>query len=523
MGSQVSDETTPLLRPDGRGAHDLAVFPEALRGKRIMLCTESFGPVNGVSRTTLMLVNHLRSHGADVAVVAPQNHTRHNTFTPKTLAGDGSVNGSAPRNLEVRLSGYPLPVNPELTVVYPVRLSTLYARTFGAPPDLIYLASPASLGFQVMLQHRQQPGNRPPLPPILCNFQTDLAGYCAILFPEPLASVAVATFDAVQGYLFRGSGVRGVLYPSRAVQRYLAARGVDDGKMLMVQRGVDTEMFAPSKRREGLRKEIVMSSGGTGDEIILVCVARIAGEKGFAFLAQVAEELDERGLKFKLYIVGGNRNAAVEAEVKELFAGLVARGRVIFAGFRVGEELAAAYASADLFLHCSITETFGLVVLESMASGVPVVARDEGGPSDIVRDGHTGYLVPPNDLNGFVDKVMLLATDDALRGRFSTNARLQAEDATWEKINNKVAWRIADAIDEAAANSPRQDTDESKSLLGKAKTALVRPVRPVFQSIILEVKTLLCLAIITIIWAFVAVYLAFIKLTHFIRNRGGSQ
>ncbi|KAH8912999.1 family 4 glycosyltransferase [Coniochaeta sp. PMI_546] len=450
--------------------HDLSVFPHSLRGKRILLCTESFGQVNGVSRTTTMLVNHLRSNGAVVAVVAPDSHSKHDTITPLRAPKSLSTASSGP---DIRIRGYPLPFNPELSIVYPVWLSTLYRRTFGGPPDLIYLASPASLGFQVMLQMRQLPEKDQV--PVICNFQTDLSAYVEILFPSPLSHGAVWIFDTVQSILFRHSSVKTVFYPSSFVSRYLERIGVQPQKLELVQRGVDTDLFHPQRRSETLRTEIAPDG-----EIVLICVARLAGEKGFDFLASVAKELEARFLQLRLYIVGGNRNAAVEAEVKSQFGELAEKGKVIFAGFRVGEALATAYASADLFLHCSVTETFGLVVLESMASGVPVVARDEGGPSDTVQDGETGFLVPPADIKGFVDAVMRLVEDERLRKLFSDNARQYAEGTTWEKINNKVAWRMIDTIDEAGRRQfasqvrslSRQDDNEEGMTLSERITRL---------------------------------------------------
>ncbi|KAF4975919.1 hypothetical protein FZEAL_7336 [Fusarium zealandicum] len=419
--------------------HDLSKFPGALRGKRILLCTESFGPVNGVSRTTLMLVDHLRDHGAQVAVVAPHNHCEHNTFTPPP----SPCLPPADKQPEVRVTGYPLPFNPELSIVYPVHNSTLYSKTFGddSPPDLIYLASPASLGFQVMLQLRQQP--KETQIPVICNFQTDLAGYCSILFPAPLSYVAVFAFAAVQSYLFRHPSVKTIFYPSSFVKRYLVKQKVQEYKLEVLTRGVNTELFNPTRKSEELRRQLAPNG-----EIIFVTVSRIAGEKGFDFLAKVGKELDARGLDFKLYIVGGNRNSDVEKEIQEMFDPLRERGKVIFAGFKGGDDLATAYASGDVFLHCSVTETFGLVVLESMASGVPVIARDEGGPSDIVQHGNNGFLIPPDELDGFVAKAMTLGQDHALRTQMGQSARSYACEATWEKINNKVAWRMCDIIAE---------------------------------------------------------------------------
>jgi glycosyltransferase involved in cell wall biosynthesis len=343
--------------------------------------------------------------------------------------------------IEVRLQGYPLPYNPELSVVYPVRLSALYARTFGSRPDLIYLASPASLGFQILLQLRQQ--QRASRPPVLLNFQTDLSGYCEILFPSPLDAWAVWVFGSVQGYLFRHASVRTVFYPSMFVRKYLEKTGVQSKKMVNLRRGVNCDMFNPSKRSEEMRKRLAPNG-----EIILVTVARLAPEKGFEFMSDVAKELDKRGFAFKLLVVGGNRNPQVEEDVQRLFGKLNDEGKVSFTGMLRGDDLARAYACGDIFLHCSITETFGLVVLESMASGVPVVARNEGGPSEIVADAKSGYLVAPEDLEGFVEKVIKLGNDSRLREIMSIESRSMAEEATWEKINNRVAWKLAESLNE---------------------------------------------------------------------------
>ncbi|KAL2761012.1 glycosyltransferase family 4 protein [Sodiomyces alcalophilus JCM 7366] len=510
-------------QPPGRSPryppHDYAAFPKDLRGKRILLCTESFGPVNGVSRTTLMLVDHLRANGALVAVVAPLNHTKHDTFAPS------APEGTRPEDtlVEVRLQGYPLPFNPELSVVYPVRVSTLFTRTFGPdnPPDLIYLASPASLGFQVMLQVRQQPRDK--RVPVMCNFQTDLAGYCSILFPHPFNTIAVFAFAMVQSYLFRHDSVKTLFYPSRFVRRYLEGQGVQSDKMELLRRGVNTDLFCPGRRSEKLRREIAPDG-----EMILICVSRIAGEKGFDFLAEAAKELDARGVRFKLYIVGGNRNQDVEREVHAMFDPLLDEGKVIFAGFKTGEDLATAYASGDIFLHCSVTETFGLVVLESMASGVPVVARDEGGPSDIIDDGRCGHLVPPEDLGGFVDRVAALAKDPARRAAMAREARSMACEATWEKINNQVAWRMADTIEErrrelAQVGKARQHAPlfESASQLAPLYGWVMMndAAREVITSRIVDAKLAGGLGIVVTFWLFTGLYLAFTEVVLWTKGR----
>lgn len=407
-------ESSPLLSSI-QGADE---FPSILRGKKILLATESWGPVNGVSRTTRSLVEYLREHGADLILVAPH------------FKGDVAKQTSS---WEHRLPGCALPYNPDLTVVYPFHLGEVYRQTF--QPDLIYLASPASLGFQMLLQIRQL---RAP-PPVVLNFQTDLSAYSEIMLPTPLDQFGVWLLATVQGFLFRSRAVHTIFYPCSAIRHYLERAGAPPDRLVQLGRGVDTVMFTPTQRDETYRREIAPNG-----EIILICVCRIAPEKGFEFLAQVATRLAADKVPFKLLIVGGNRNPVVENKVKRLFDGV--RNHIVFTGFLTGVALARAYASADLFLHCSITETFGLVVLEAMASGLPVIARDQGGPSDIIHHGKTGYLVPPQDLDQFTTLVREVSKDSVRRGDLAAAALQYADDTTWEKINRRAAWQMAEAL-----------------------------------------------------------------------------
>ncbi|KAJ5666595.1 hypothetical protein N7462_011004 [Penicillium macrosclerotiorum] len=409
-------ESAPLLSSvDGLNGD----FPAILQGKKILLATESWGPVNGVSRTTRSLVEYLRSHGVELILVAP--HFK------------GEYGSKQTSEWERRLPGCALPYNPDLTIVYPFHLGEVYKQTFH--PDIVYLASPASLGFQMLLQIRQL---RSP-PPVLLNFQTDLSAYAEIMLPAPLNQFGVWLLASVQGFLFRTAAVRTIFYPCSAIRGYLEQAGAPVDRLIQLGRGVDTVLFTPTHRDEAYRREIAPAG-----EIILICVCRIAPEKGFEFLAQVATRLAADKVPFKLLIVGGNRNPVVENRVKRLFDGL--RNHVIFTGFLTGVSLARAYASADLFLHCSITETFGLVVLEAMASGLPVIARDQGGPSDIIRHGQTGYLVPPQDLDRFTNLTRDVSHDSIRRSILAAAARQYADDTTWEKINRRAAWHMADAL-----------------------------------------------------------------------------
>ncbi|KAK5166325.1 uncharacterized protein LTR77_008586 [Saxophila tyrrhenica] len=501
--------TMTIERPPKTQTSPSSDFPASLVGKKVLLATESLGPVNGVSRTTQSLVDYLRNNGVLVATCAPYYkgqpinsnevwrdrspivnkdwvreiekkssslgsralggawlwhherdeqyqlpHTRATSQAPSQSArtpiltrskrGHGNKGKLEPSNLsrqnpEFRLQGYPLPYNPDLTVAYPFRLGVVYEKTF--KPDIIYLASPASVGFQFLVQLGQL--DHPP--PTLLNFQTDLSAYSTILFAPPIDRYAVFLLQIVQGHLFRMVAVQTIFYPSAYVRKYMEGAGAPAHKMVHLGRGVDTDLFNPGRRDEAYRKEIAPNG-----EIIFCCISRLAPEKGFEFLAQTAYQLKESGLAFKLLIVGGNKNPTVDGEVRNYFKDL--SDHVIFTGFLRGTFLARAYASADVFLHCSITETFGLVVLESMASGVPVIARDEGGPSETVKNGASGYLVAPHDRDTFVKYAHQLANDTALRAHMAVKARQQALDTTWDKINNQVALQLARSVEEAGAS-----------------------------------------------------------------------
>ncbi|KAJ5901489.1 hypothetical protein N7495_002017 [Penicillium taxi] len=418
------DETSPLLSAIHSPGKE-EEFPSSLQGKKVLLATESWGPVNGVSRTTRSLVEYLRAHGVELLLVAP------------TFKGDVSK----PSPWERRLPGVALPYNPDLTVVYPFHLRDAYQ---GFEPDIIYLASPASLGFQMLLQIRQL---RSP-PPVILNFQTDLSAYAEIMLPSPLDKFGVWLLAVVQGFLFRARAVRTIFYPCSDIRSYLEEAGAPVDRLVQLGRGVDTTLFTPEKRDEDYRREIAPDG-----EIILICVCRIAPEKGFQFLAQVAVDLVNTKVPFKLVIVGGNRNPEVENQVKELFDSV--RDHVVFTGFQTGNSLARIYASADIFLHCSITETFGLVVLEAMASGISVIARDQGGPHDIIQKG-TGYLVPPQDLEQFTRIVREVSGNTELRTGLSQAAREFAKNMTWEKINLRASWKISQALTEVDQESQGQ-------------------------------------------------------------------
>lgn len=402
----------------------VAPHDDLLAQARVLVTTESLGPINGVTRATEQLLQYFHARGVQVAALAPRAGT------------DAAV--SVPEGIPcIRLGGIPLAYNPDLRIVGPFRMRDIYRRTFR--PDVIYLASPATLGFQVWLQTRQAGI------PLVANFQTDLASYARRMFPRPLAAPASWGADRLTSIVYRDPAVRAVLCPSTMSRDYLLGLGVREGKVHIVRRGVDCQLFDPRKRSAALRRSLAPHG-----EVLLLCVSRLSLEKGFDLLADtyaaILARLPHRdgGPAARLIITGDNANPAIARTIRAYFA---ARGLdVHFTGTLTGEALATMYASADLFIFPSQTETFGQVVQEAMASGLPVVAQRIGGPADIVRDGITGYLAPPSDRDGLADRTLRLIRDADLRARMGRTARAIAEKRNWDAINAQIAHILAEAM-----------------------------------------------------------------------------
>jgi sulfoquinovosyltransferase len=184
------------------------------------------------------------------------------------------------------------------------------------------------------------------------------------------------------------------------------------------RKGIDTERFDPKFKSMDMRKRM---SDGHPDDFLMVYVGRLGAEKRLKDIKEMLARMPNA----RLAIVG---RGPQEAELKEWFAGT----KTVFCGQLDGDELSQAFASADVFCMPSDSETLGFVVLESMASGVPVVGAAAGGIPDLISDGETGYLVPPGDTDAFCAKMQSLATDTTLRTQMGKAARQEAERWGWE-------------------------------------------------------------------------------------------
>src|SRR5213595_2093459 len=195
-------------------------------------------------------------------------------------------------------------------------------------------------------------------------------------------------------------------------------RGFDPAKLKIFPRGLDTELFTPARRDPAFFEKFGVQNG----EVRLLYVGRVSREKDLDVLADAYRRLRDEGLPVQLFVVGhGPYSEAFAESLPEAF----------FTGYLRGKELATAYASADIFVFPSTTDTFGNVIIEAQASGVPVIVSDSGGPKELVQDNETGLITKSRDVDDFSRAIRSLATDTRLRERMGNCARKSVIARSW--------------------------------------------------------------------------------------------
>jgi phosphatidylinositol alpha 1,6-mannosyltransferase len=354
---------------------------------RVAIVAESFLPnVNGVTNSVLRVIEHLRHNGHEVIVIAPD--------TPRGEPPADRVHDGV-RVHRVRSAMFPKITSLPLGIPRPRMVGVLR----GFDPDVVHLASPALLGWGGMHAARYLGV------PTVAVFQTDVAGFAESYGIGFTAKAAWAWTRMVHSRVDR------TLAPSTAAMENLAVHRIP--RVFKWARGVDIAGFAPSARDEQLRRR--WSPDG---KPVVGFVGRLAPEKHVERLAVLA-----RGDDLQLVIVGdGVDRTKLESTLPN----------AIFTGALYGEELATAYASMDVFVHPGEHETFCQAVQEAMASGLPVIAPDAGGPRDLVAPMHTGLLLSVAEfesrLSTSVDHLL------AERQRYSVAARRSVLGRTWPAI-----------------------------------------------------------------------------------------
>jgi glycosyltransferase involved in cell wall biosynthesis len=220
--------------------------------------------------------------------------------------------------------------------------------------------------------------------------------------------------------------------PTEAMRAELAARGFE--RLTVVSRGVDTQLFCPARRSVALRR----AWGAAPGDVVVACVGRLAPEKNLGVVIEAYEAIARVMPRTRLVIVGeGPQRAELQARCP----------RAHFAGARRGEDLAAHYASADLFLFPSLTETFGNVTTEAMASGLAVVAFDSAAAGQLIRDGHNGALVAGESGADFVRAACAAAGDPQRRAAWGQAARETVRALDWSGIVARFESVLLRAVD----------------------------------------------------------------------------
>jgi glycosyltransferase involved in cell wall biosynthesis len=367
---------------------------------RVAIVTENFLPkLDGVTRTLAMLLEHLRRRGHQAILIGPEG-------SPRRYAGF-RVFGAR---------GLPLPFYPELRALTPP--PEFGQRLSWFRPDVLHAADPVLLGAAGIGWARRVGV------PIVSSYHTNLAAYCAHYgFP----------FLQEPAWFYRRllhNQCEATLCPSPSTARAVERRGFE--RVGVWPRGVDSILFDPARRSEGWRR----SSGGSARKIILYA-GRLSYEKNLGVLIDAFKALDEPNAR--LVLVG-------DGPARESLERALAGRAVTFTGYLTGEALATAYASADVFAFPSLTETFGQVVQEAMASGLPVVGFDAEGVRDLVTSGETGLLARDASTRSFTEALRTVIQSDELRVPLGARARAFAATRAWESVMDGLLTVYEEAI-----------------------------------------------------------------------------
>jgi len=379
---------------------DLTVdaYMPARRSLRVAVVTETWPPeVNGVAATSARVVAELRDRGHELQVLRPrQQH--------------GDTAADEPGYAEVLMRGLPIPRYPQLKMGLPSRRTLL--RLWGLQrPDVVHIVTEGPLGWSAL--QAAQALRLPVVSDFRTNFHAYSRHYGIAWLQRPIV-----------GYLRKfHNRTACTMVPTEALRSELHAEGFEN--LRVVARGVDTGLFDPVHRSDELRRRW---GAGPGD-MVAVHVGRIAPEKNLDTLLAAHAAMQQRDPRVKLVFVGdGPSRAAMQQRCPQAH----------FAGLQRGQALAAHYASADVFLFPSVTETWGNVLPEAMASGLAVVAFDCAAAGQLVRHGHNGLLARVGDEVGFCGTAARLAGALGEARALGSEARLAALKLDWGRIAREV-------------------------------------------------------------------------------------
>ncbi|KAF3329064.1 Sulfoquinovosyl transferase SQD2 [Carex littledalei] len=387
-------EAPPLLHHDS--AADWAAVP-----RRIALFIEPspFAYISGYKNRFQNFIKHLREMGDEVLVVTTHEGVPKDFYGAKVI---GSWSFPCPMYQNVPLS---LALSPRI-----------FQEVAKFKPDIIHATSPGIMIFGALAIAKMLSL------PMVMSYHTHLPVY----IPRYTFNWLVEPMWQLIGFLHRSADL--TLVPSVAIAKdFETAKVLSSSKIRLWNKGVDSDSFHPQFRSHEMRVKL---TEGEPEKPLVIHVGRIGLEKNLDFLKRVMDRLPGVRIAF----VG---DGPYRQELEKLFKGMPA----VFTGMLSGEELSRAYASADVFVMPSESETLGQVVLESMSSAVPVVAARAGGVPDIIpadEEGRTGFLFSPGDLDDCLAKVKRLLSEPDLREAMGHAAREDTEKYDWRAASKKI-------------------------------------------------------------------------------------
>lgn len=380
--------------------------PRATPALRVAVVTETYPPeVNGVAMTARRMVQGLISRYHQVQLIRPRQGEEDQAISNASFD-------------EVLVRGMPVPRYPDLRLGLPAR-GELLALWKQRRPHLVQVVTEGPLGWSAVSAARQL------RLPVISDFHTNFHTYSKYYGAGPMG--------AAIGVYLRWFHNRShcTLVPTEAMRRELSGMGFRNLQVL--SRGVDTQLFQPTRWNKLLRQ-----SWGAGEQrLVALYVGRIAPEKNLPLVIDAFRHMQAARPGMKLVMVGdGPERAKLQAMHPD----------IIFAGMRTGEDLAEHYASADLFLFPSITETFGNVVLEAMASGLPVVAYDCAAAREYIRHGENGLRAAFDDAHAFVSQAQRLCANVEDARRMGRHARRTAEGIDWGRVHDRFERLVSNTV-----------------------------------------------------------------------------
>jgi len=378
-------------------------IPVALQNRKRAWFTDTLEDVNGVATTIRKMTGAGAAAGKELVVVASRSDLQLSDIPIKNFPPIGEF--ELPE-YELQKLSFP-PILQMLDYIQRERFTEIIISTPG-PVGLTALLAAKMLNLQTS-----------------GIYHTDFPQYIRILTEDSfLESMAWRYMQWFYGQLDT------VFVNSEDYRQSWIKRGLDPAKLKILPRGLDTELFHPARRDPAFFEKFGTCNG----EVRLLYVGRISREKDLDLLVTAYRRLRNERLPIQLFVVGhGPYSEALAKSLPEAF----------FTGYLTGTELATAYASADIFVFPSTTDTFGNVILEAQACGVPVIVSDSGGPKELVEDGMNGLITRSRDVDDFTRAIRSLIADAALRERMGSAARKSVIDRSWPNAFRKF-WSATD-------------------------------------------------------------------------------